>query len=142
MQRIDISYESRHDNPHMDDSDDMDHWTVWLSVQRSVGESLNMDTMKRTMTVYYSKGRGHNGEAPTLSEVLESLAANASSVQFNAEYGEADYSFEEWADEFGYDQDSRKAKRTYKNICAQSRDLWYLLGEDDFKAAVYETEYA
>ncbi len=42
----------------------------------------------------------------------------------------ADYSFEEFCDEFGYDMDSRRAERTHRAVQEQARQMRRLLGED------------
>ena len=93
MSDIKFSYTYSGHNPNMNDAS-MDHWRCRL---RNDGKS---------MTVYFSKGSGHNGAAPTLEEVLETLASDASGVD-NAR------DFEDWCSEYGYDTDSRTAERTY-----------------------------
>ena len=116
MANIKFSYATIDHNPNMDDSS-MDHWRCRL---RNDGKS---------MTVYFSKGSGHNGAAPTLDEVLETLASDSAGVD-NAR------DFEDWCSEYGYDTDSRKAERTYKAIEKQAIALRNLLG-DDYDSIVY-----
>lgn len=89
---ITMSSESTDHNPHMDDSDNMDNWKCVLR------------TPGKKMTLYFSKGIGHEGRRPTAAEVLDCLRSDASSVD-NA------HSFEDWASDFGYSEDSRKALR-------------------------------
>jgi hypothetical protein len=62
-------------------------------------------------------------------EVMESLTADAAGYDNAA-------GFEEWAREYGYDPDSRKAKRTYREVCRQAEKLRRFLG-DDYESAVY-----
>ena len=84
------------------------------------------------LTVYFSQGSAHK-KPPTLAEVLDCLASDASGVD-NAQ------SFEEWASEYGYDTDSRKAEKTY-NICRQqAQELKALLDRDAYDQLLYETE--
>ena len=84
------------------------------------------------MTVYFSQGIAHK-KPPTLAEVLDCLASDASGVD-NAQ------SFGAWASEYGYDTDSRKAEKTY-NICVQqAQELKALLGQDAYDQLLYETE--
>ena len=68
-------------------------------------------------------------DSPTASDVLSSLIMDA--VGFaNAR------NFEDWASEYGYDTDSRKAFATFElidNLTDQLRDL---LGEEDFELAI------
>ena len=84
------------------------------------------------MTVYFSQGSAHK-KSPTLAEVLDCLASDASGVD-NAR------SFEDWASEYGYDTDSRKAERTYHICEKQAQDLKALLGQDAYNQLLYDTE--
>ena len=108
-------------NPHMADSENMDHWRVTLTCNR------------RTFTLYFSKGRGHHGAEPTADEVLDCLASDASGVD-NAR------GFEDWASEYGYDTDSRKAEKIYKQCGKQAEKLKNLLGPATYQELLYETE--
>jgi hypothetical protein len=107
-------------NPHMDDMPEgSTHWLVRIEYDG------------RTMDVPYSMGPAHSGE-PDLLDVLDALASDASS------YDNAG-SFEDWADEYGYDTDSRKAERTYRAVESQTRHLRHLLG-GQYDAIVWDTE--
>jgi hypothetical protein len=65
--------------------------------------------------------------------VLESLLSEASTVEDTG-------SFEEWADEMGYDADSRTAERSYI-VCRDNRDdLMAFLGTERYQAYLWETE--
>lgn len=86
-----------------------DHWRV----------TLRRPIPQRQMTLTFSKGYGHRGAEPTAAEVLECLASDASG---------ADQSFKDWAGDYGYDIDSRKAERIYKAVAAQTRKLGRFLG--------------
>lgn len=55
--------------------------------------------------LYFSKGSALTGE-PKLSEVMYSLLSDAYDVEGNG--------FEEWADNYGFDTDSRRAERMFK----------------------------
>jgi hypothetical protein len=107
-------------NPNMDDSATMDHWRVTL---RRPGKK---------MTVYFSMGSGHNGKAPEAADVLDCLASDASSVD-NAR------DFADWASDYGYDTDSRKAHKTYTVCKRQAERLKKFLGES-YDAILFETE--
>lgn len=108
-------------NPNMDNRD-MDHWRVVLRRGR------------HQLTVYFSKGYGHNGAEPTVEEVLDCLASDAASVD-NAR------SFEEWAGDFGFDIDSRKAERIYRACGRQATRLRNFLGEqEEYETLLYQTE--
>jgi len=84
------------------------------------------------LTVYFSQGSAHK-KPPTLADVLDCLASDASGVD-NAQ------SFEDWASEYGYDTDSRKAERTYRICEGQAQKLKALLGQDAYNQLLYSTE--
>lgn len=85
----------------------------------------------RRLTVPWRAGLGIT-EAPSARDVLEALLMDAAGYE-NAP------SFEEWAEEYGYDEDSRKAEATYRAVERQTRGLKRLLS-DDYDAAVFPTE--
>lgn len=91
---------------------------VWRVLLRTDG---------RRMTVTYRTGLGL-GE-PTAKDVLGSLVMDAWTVR------SAD-GFEDWANELGYDPDSRSAERTYRQAKRQTERLRTLLGDryDEFLA--------
>jgi hypothetical protein len=93
--------------------------------------SVTLKRGRRTLTVPFGMGEALTGD-PTAEDVLGCLLSDASS---------ADQPFENWADDYGYDTDSRKAKQTYRQVQAQTAKLRRFLG-DDFDAYVYETEQA
>jgi len=99
-------------NPSIDDFRG-DHWRV----------TLHRTDPKRQMTLTFSKGYGHHGAEPTAEEVLRCLMSDANG---------ADRSFEDWAGDYGYDTDSRKAERIYKTVVAQAKKLQQFLGADLF----------
>lgn len=107
-------------NPCMDDDDHpMDHWRCRIRQGR------------KSMSLTFSMGSGHNGKRPELDEVLSCLASDSSLV---------DQTFENFCDEFGYEHDSRKHKRTYNACIKQGNQLLALLGKDAFDELVYHTE--
>jgi hypothetical protein len=80
----------------------------------------------RTMTVPWKAGFGITGP-PTADDVMESLALDAAGFDNTR-------SFEDWADDYGYDTDSRKAERIYKAVQTQSDKLARFLGDDYSRA--------
>ena len=96
--------------------------TPWKVTLRMAGRSL---------TVPFYTGPAITRE-PSAADVLECLLDDSSSFE-NAS------SFEEWAEEFGYDTDSRKAERTYKAVEAQAKKLRRFLG-DDYEDWLWHTE--
>ena len=81
------------------------------------------------MRVPFSQGSAHTQE-PTASDVLECLASDASGVD-NAQ------SFDDWCAEYGYDNDSRKAEKTYKTCQRQADNLRNFLGNENFETLLY-----
>lgn len=70
---------------------------------------------------------------PTLVEILDSLASDASGI-------EGARTFEEWAGEYGFDVDSRTALKIYKATKRQSEKLRALLGVAAYETLLYNTE--
>lgn len=84
------------------------------------------------MSTYYSMGLGLQGE-PELSDVLDSLAMDAQGYENAGD-------FEDWANEYGYDTDSRKAEKTYNTIGEQSKRLRKLLGRTEYTVLLEKVE--
>ena len=85
-------------------SDSASHWRVILA-----------EPVQKDMTLFYSMGSAHTGE-PELLDVLNCLLMDWQSVQ-------GVDGFEEWADELGYDTDSRQAERIYNACKRQTKEL-------------------
>ena len=98
-----------------------DHWRCILRAGRS------------RLTVYFSKGYGHNGQSANAAEVLDCLASDASSYDNVRD-------FDDWCAEYGYNVDSRNAERTYKIIGQQATNLRLLLGDSAYRTLLYDTE--
>ena len=94
--------------------------------------TFSSNTMKHGLKSYFSQGAAHT-KPPTAEDVLDCLASDASGVE-NAR------SFDDWADEYGYDADSRKAERTYNLCCKQTDNLRTFLGKTDFDRLLWHTE--
>jgi hypothetical protein len=87
---------------------------------------------RRRMTVYFSQGSAHTDE-PTAADVLDCLAMDAAGLE-NAP------GFEEWAREYGYDTDSRKAEAVYKTVQKQAAKLARFLSPEAYDALLWHTE--
>jgi hypothetical protein len=85
----------------------------------------------RQMTVAFSTGSGWHRD-PEASDVLECLASDAAGIE-NAR------SFEDWASEYGYDEDSRTAERIYKACERAATKLHRFLG-DAYDVLLWEVE--
>jgi hypothetical protein len=108
------------ENPNIPDWQDAHHYKVTLKHGR------------RQFTLYWSQWYRIQHE-PFLDDILDALASDSTG------YEGAD-SFEAWADENGYDTDSRKAEKTYKLIGSQARKLKQFLGEDNYKQLLWDIE--
>ena len=107
-------------NPNMSDMPyGSSHWRVRLTRQAN-------GTPRRQMTIPFSMGPALSRE-PQADDVLECLLSDASS---------ADQAFEDWARDYGFDTDSRKAERTYKAVTTQTEKLRRFLG-DAFEEYLY-----
>lgn len=120
--RIRMVAELTEANPNMTDMPrGSNHWKCVLRCGR------------RSMTVPFSQGPAICRE-PTAEDVLDCMSSDASGYE-NAR------SFEEWAGEYGYDTDSRKAERVWNAVERQSKGLRRLLGSDEaYKSLLWNTE--
>ncbi len=76
----------------------------------------------RSMVVPFSTGYGWDRQ-PSPAEVMRCVLSDAMTV--HPSYGS--YRFEEWADDLGYDTDSRKAEATFRTMQEQAYELETLL---------------
>jgi hypothetical protein len=112
-------------NPNMDG---MPKGSFHYSVTLQRGE-LGVDFAE--MRVPFSCGPAITDE-PTAHAVLDCLASDASGIDSAG-------NFEDWAREYGYDTDSRKAERVYAAVMRQTKALRAFMGKD-YYALVFETE--
>ena len=87
---------------------------------------------RRSFGLYFSTGTGWTKQ-PGLDDVLDCLASDASGYE-NAQ------SFEDWANEYGYDADSRKAEKTYRTIKRQAEQLKRTIGDEAYNTLLWDTE--
>ena len=110
-------------NPHVQDSRDMDHHRCTLVCG------------KRRMTITFSMGRGHHGKAPTVEDVLSTLAMGATYYEGN--------DFASWASEFGVDMhdpaEVRRHRKIFNTTKKQTAALKKLVGSA-YEELLYETE--
>jgi hypothetical protein len=76
---------------------------------------------------------GTDDGPPEITEVLDAVAAEAA-------VAESAGGFEAWADQMGYDRDSRQAEREYRAVLRDARLLRRLLGENAYWRLLWETE--
>lgn len=110
---------SRKSNPNMTDFKG-NHYTVTIS------------RGDKRMSVTYSMGVALVGN-PKIDDVLDCLANDAAGVE-NAR------NFEDWAGDYGYDADSRKAEKTYNECKKQAQELRDLLGGDLYQTLLYDVD--
>ena len=120
---IKIGVEWAEKNPNMIE----DAWSKTANHYKTILKKDN-----KQLTVYYSMGSALTNE-PTAEEVLNSLALDGS-VYLN------NNSFEDFCSEFGYDEDSRKAEKTYNTILKQAEKTEKFLGTELFNQLVYDVE--
>ena len=120
-ERLTMTASRTDENPNMSDS--MDGASRWL---------VTFSMADKRMIVPYSMGSAHR-DPPTAGDVLGCLAIDSQGIE-NAQ------SFEDWADEYGYDHDSRKAEKTYRVCQDQAAQLAAFLGEPAFAELLDCTE--
>jgi hypothetical protein len=79
------------------------------------------------------RAKDHKNAAPTLFEVLDSLALDISDIFYGG-------TFEEWAEGLGYDADSRQAEKIYNQCRAAFHSLLALFGMERLRELVEDTE--
>ena len=138
---ITLEAQRTQENPYMakDEKHPMYHWLITLHYK------------EKTFPLHYSIGSGHAipefpnptfrphkfkdlnpkeiiaaypCRKPTITDVLDCVASDAYALNYD--------SFEEWANEFGYDTDSRKAERTYHACIENGKQLREMLGRKLF----------
>jgi hypothetical protein len=113
-------------NPNMDDDAEWmaqaSHYTCTLSVAGQDG----------TLSIPFSMGAAHTSE-PELGDVLGAVASDAAGFENAA-------GFEDWASEYGYDTDSRKAERTYRAVKHQSERFMRFVGKSAYDELLWQTE--
>lgn len=101
----------------------MIHWAVEITATTAHGSPA--------MTITYSHGPGV--ASFEIDDVLDCLGSDSSGV-LNAR------DFEDWASEYGYDTDSRRAERTYMAIRKQMLDLERLVGRAGVDELAFSVE--
>lgn len=108
-------------NPNMKDSNNMNHSKVTIKRKFKLnGNHLDTRYGFKQMTLYYSQGYGIQGE-PTLESVLNCLISDSTCGE----------TFQEFCDNLGYDNDSRKAEKTFNTILKQTNKLKQLCNYED-----------
>ena len=118
--RADVAYADANPNMANDEwSRNANHWRVVLKMGR------------RQLTVPFSTGSALS--EPDAADVLDCLASDAGSIEYVS-------GFEEWANELGFDPDSRKAERTFEVSRRQSLALKRFLGDELYETLLNDTE--
>lgn len=102
----------------------------WLCTLKYIGRGADMNA--RLFRVVFSMGSALKGP-PSMVSVLDCLASDAGGLE-NAP------AFEDWASEYGYEVDSRKAEKTFQAIQRQAAALAKFLGADEFDNLLWRTE--
>jgi hypothetical protein len=92
------------------DNFDGTSWTVTL---RRLGHAY---------TLFFHQGSAHK-ESPSIEDVVNCVLLDVAGY-LNAR------SFEDWAAEYGYDTDSRRAQKVYKAVGKQAVGMRQLIGAD------------
>lgn len=91
--------------------------------------------VKRSISLWQAEAQKvlYKPKPPQLAEVLDSVALDCSSID-NAR------DFEDWASEFGYDTDSRKAEKAYDTCRDAFKSMESLLGRDGLRTLMNDVE--
>lgn len=81
---------------------------------------------KRSFGLYFSQGSAHTSN-PAISDVLGCIIADVQGYDNASD-------FEDWCSEYGYDADSRKAERIYREVKKQSEQLKRTIGDKAYEA--------
>ncbi len=76
-----------------------------------------------TMRLAFHQGAAHV-DPPTRLDVIECVLDDTSGLDNDGA------TFEEWAEAYGYDTDSRSAERTYRAVVKQAKQVRELFGAD------------
>lgn len=163
--QITMHAETTRNNPHMPDEPGhpMDHWfctftnangsrmAVHFSTGRGLrkpydgapnipnfdiwsGSRLRSEHPTKLRAEYEAaKARQLVPVAPSCEDVMDCLASDACGIK-NAR------NFADWCAEYGYDEDSRKAEKTYLACQAQHQQLRAFLNAAAFSALLFNTE--
>jgi hypothetical protein len=112
--RITIDVEWTEKNPCMSEKDNKKMYHYKCTLRRKTDEG-----QPRQFTLIFSQGYGINHE-PRPHDLITCIALDSS---------DEDYTFEEWAREYGYDEDSRTAERVYNAVLDQTKKGKAFLGE-------------
>lgn len=96
------------------------HWSVGIHHQ------------DRKMHVLFSQGSAHIAP-PTVADVLSCIASDSAGFENSPR-------FEEWAPDYGYDIDSRKAEATFHAVRRQAVELRELLGDALYNVLLWEVD--
>ena len=120
---LSISSSYADSNPNMDNQD-MNHYKVTIKRKFKLnGNHLDTRYGFKQMTIPFSQGLAHT-ESPKLDTVLDCLLTDSIGVD--------GVIFEDFCSEFGYDEDSIKAKKVYEACKNNSKKLKNLLGSTYF----------
>ena len=88
---------------------------------------------RRQFTVNFWTGIGWNRK-PDIGDVLYCLLSDATGYENSRD-------FEDWASQFGFDPDSRRAYSIYQAVKRQSKRLRRLLGDELYEVALWEWDH-
>ena len=92
----------------------------------------NFPLKARSFSLYFSQGSAHTQD-PTLADVLDCLASDAAGYENSND-------FTGWADDLGYDTDSRKAEKIWRAVKRQAEQLKRTIGEEAYNDLLWNTE--
>ncbi len=118
---ITIQHRQVDDNPHIDAWGGLEEPTHWhVTLHRTEQNPASGTSCRRSFSCYYTKGAGHHGAEPTVDELLCCLTSDSNCLDYDG--------FEEWAEAWEMDTDSRRVERTYRHALKQSKRFKTFIG--------------
>lgn len=108
------------------DDDDWQHYSYTVRIHNATGQHFDSPWMQGTGIT--------TNPAEQVAEIVDSLISDVWSYQQAS-------NFEDWAGEYGYDTDPRKAKKIYQQIAAMAAGVVAMFGgQDEFERVATEVD--
>lgn len=112
------------------------------------GCAYTVDELKSVSPIFGARGIGGAPESIALKEARQAytspippeLPGVLNCLMMDAQGYENAQGFEDWAAEYGYDPDSRKAEKTYREVERQAKELRHILGLDGYRTLLENVE--
>ncbi len=126
--------------PILKDDDGWEHYFYTVRLRKR-GSLDYVESPWRAGTGHAKQGRWNYfrdsfdmiAEPPAVEDILDSMASDSSTYENTKD-------FSSWADEYGYDTNSRKAERTSLSVVEQAHRLRFFLGGEAYEQLLWKVE--